>query len=55
MEGNEEVKEHYQTLARAVSQVPKHNVLLVIGDFNGCLGKDKAMYSYHENSNNNGN
>ena len=55
MEGKEEAEDHYQNLSRAINEVPKHNILLVIGDFNGHIGKDKGNFSYHEVTNKNGN
>ena len=33
-EGSEYVEEHYVNLANAINSVPKHNVLLILGDFN---------------------
>ena len=37
-----------------INSVPKHNMVLVIGDFNAHLGTDKAKYTYHKNTNTNG-
>ena len=54
VEGNEEAEEHYETLLDAIQSIPKHNVLLVLGDFNAHLGEDQARFSYHKNTNSNG-
>ena len=34
--------------------VPKHNLLVVLGDFNGHLDKNSMKFSYHGKSNKNG-
>ena len=47
-------EEHYNSLSGAINGIPKHNVVMVIGDSNGHLGKYKAMYSYHDATNSNG-
>ena len=49
VEGDDEAEQHYNQLSSAVKQVPKHNILIVLGDFNAHL-----KYSYHETSNANG-
>ena len=54
VEGNEGAEEHYEKLLAAIKDTPKHNVLLVIGDFNAHLGQDVAQYSYHKHTNSNG-
>ena len=54
IEGSEEAEEHYNQLAAAVETVPKHNVLVVMGDFNAHLGTNISKYSYHDSSNSNG-
>ena len=53
-EGSDDAEEHYTNLASAISTIPKHNVLLVLGDFNAHLGTDDVKYSYHKKSNTNG-
>ena len=55
VEGSPDAESHYENLSRAINEVPKHNVVLVIGDFNGHIGNDQAMYTYHQLSNTNGN
>ena len=53
-EGSQNAEEHYKNLLAAIHEIPKHNVLLVMGDFNAHLGKDVAKYTYHDQTNNNG-
>ena len=52
-EGDDEAEQHNQ-LSSAVKQVPKHNILIVLGDFNAHLEKNLAKHSYHETGNANG-
>ena len=54
VEGDIEAEEHYEQLAAVVKEVPKHNMLVVIGDFNTHLDKSIAKYSYHDSCNSNG-
>ena len=54
IEGSDEAEDHYESLLAATHSIPKHNVLLVIGDFNAHLGEDKVKCSYHKNTNSNG-
>ena len=45
----------YSDLSILIRQVPKHNVLIIEGDFNSHLGQnDSFKLSYHQNSNING-
>ena len=44
----------YSVLSSAISAVPAHNFLLILGDFNGRLGKDTVPFSCHEECNRNG-
>ena len=53
-EGSETSEEHYINLGNAIKLVPKHNILLVIGDFNAHIGVEDAKYTYHNNTNTNG-
>ena len=41
-EGNDESEENYSYLATATTAIPKHNIALVMGDFNAHLGADDA-------------
>ena len=45
--GNVEAEEHYSNLATAISTIPKHNLLLVIGNCNAHLGPTDVQYTYH--------
>ena len=60
---DEDVKESfYQQLKKAVSDIPSHNVLITLGDFNARIGRDEhqfnpivvGQYSFHDQSNENG-
>ena len=53
-EGSDNAIEHYSNLKNAINDIPKHNVILVVGDFNAHIGKESARFSYHENTNSNG-
>ena len=44
----------YSDLSSLIRQVPKHNVLLIGGDFNAQLGQNNFKQAYHINSNRNG-
>ena len=50
----EVVETFYGELNDTISQVPKHNLLLVGGDFNAQLGRQEHRYSYHAQNNRNG-
>ena len=52
----EEVEDFYQVLSSLVKEVPKHNVKIIGGDMNAKLSaKDINGYTYHKNTNRNGN
>ena len=54
-EGSNEAEVHYKNLLDATTTIPRHNVLLTIGDFNAHVGtNDTFKYTYHRNSNKNG-
>ena len=40
VKGNKEAEEHYANLSAAISEAPKHNLLMIMGDFNAHLGKE---------------
>ena len=44
VEGSPDAQERYNSLSGAINGIPKHNVLMVIGDFNGHLGKDSYVF-----------
>ena len=51
-----EVEQFYMKLASLTRQIPKHNMLVIGGDFNAQLGKiNNSKFSYHTNVNINGN
>ena len=50
----EEVEEFYNVLKGTIQDIPAHNFVAVIGDFNARLGPDDARYTYHESTNRNG-
>ena len=51
-----EVEQFYMELASLTIQIPKHNMLVIGGDFNAQLGKlNNSKFSYHTNANRNGN
>ena len=54
IEGSDMAEEHYSNLANTINSMPKHNIVLVMGDFNAHIGKEDAQYTYHEHTNNNG-
>ena len=54
VEGNPDAEAHYENLLGAIQEIPKHNVMLVIGDCNAHLGRNLARYTYHESTNKNG-
>ena len=53
-EGADNAEEHYQHLTDAVHTVPKHNMILIVGDCNAHTGSEDALFSFHETTNNNG-
>ena len=53
-EGSDTAEEHYNNLVTAISAVPKHNVLLVLGDCSAHLGEEAVKHTYHKRTNSNG-
>ena len=53
-EGSPDAEEHFNNLNEVTASIPKHNVLLVVGDFNGHIGKTHEQYTYHNTTNKNG-
>ncbi|KAK1883300.1 Craniofacial development protein 2 [Dissostichus eleginoides] len=51
---SEEVEKFYEDLATAVRDVPAHNFLAILGDFNARLGPEDAPNPYHDSTNRNG-
>ena len=54
VEGDEDAIDHYEQLSDITRTIPKHNVLLVIGDCNAHLGPEDTLYTFHQKTNNNG-
>ena len=51
-----EVEKFYYDLASVVRQIPKHNFLIIAGDFNSQIGKSSSTkFTFHDISNRNGN
>ncbi|KAJ8389317.1 hypothetical protein AAFF_G00121820 [Aldrovandia affinis] len=46
----EEVEKFYEDLATAVRDVPAHNFLAILGDFNARLGPEDARFPYHDST-----
>lgn len=51
---SEEMEKFYEDLATAVYDVPAHNFLAILGDFNARLGPEDVPFSYHDSTNCNG-
>ncbi|XP_072032828.1 uncharacterized protein [Amphiura filiformis] len=49
-----ESEEHYMVLGKSIKQVPAHNFLMVMGDFNARVGKEHYKFPYHDSTNRNG-
>ena len=52
--GSDESEEHYSNLATASTVIPKHNIVIVMRDFNAHLGAHDATYTFHSITNING-
>ena len=50
----EEVEEFYRDLRNTLQDVPAHNFLAIIGDFNARLGPEDAPFTFHVETNRNG-
>lgn len=50
----EEAESFYERLGEVIRDVPAHNFLTVLGDFNALLGPEDALYTYHKETNRNG-
>ena len=51
---NEEAEEFYGKLGEVVRSIPAHNFLAVLGDFNARLGPEDSKFTYHSETNRNG-
>lgn len=55
MSDETEVETFYEDLISVTRQVPKHNILIIAGDFNAHLGQlDGFRFAYHTQTNRNG-
>ena len=56
MSDEQDTERFYTDLTYFIRHIPKHNVLIIGGDFNAHLGKyDRYKYSLHRTTNRNGN
>ena len=53
--GKSDAEEHYERLSDITNNIPKHNIIISLGDFNAHLGHEKAKHTYHASTNKNGN
>ena len=51
---SEEVEKFFEDLETAVRDVPEHNFMAILGDFNARLGPEDAPFPYHDSTNRNG-
>ena len=51
---SEEMEKFYEDLTTAVHDVPAHNFLAILGDFNARIGPEDAPFPYHDSTNRNG-
>ena len=54
VEGKPDSEKHYKNIPTVAASIPKHNALLVIGDFNANIGKTHGKLTYHDSTNKNG-
>ncbi|XP_072017053.1 uncharacterized protein [Amphiura filiformis] len=54
VDNEDNIEAHYDNLRRAIDSIPAHNVLVIVGDFNGRVGTGDANYTYHDTTNRNG-
>ena len=56
MSDQEETERFYVDITSYTRHIPKHNVLVIGGDFNAHIGKENGYkYSFHKTTNRNGN
>ena len=55
-EGRNDAAEHYYQLTQATATIPKHNILLTVGDFNVHIGSHDTdnKFTFHQSTNTNG-
>ena len=49
-----EVEEFYKSLRGTLQDIPAHNFVTILGDFNARIGPEVAAHTYHEATNRNG-
>ncbi|XP_038053581.1 craniofacial development protein 2-like [Patiria miniata] len=49
-----DVEQFYLDLRAVAEQVPVHHFLTFLGDFNAWIGRDDALFTYHDETNRNG-
>ena len=49
-----DIDQFYNTLRSTLENVPAHNFLVILGDFNAKLGSNDAKFTFHANANRNG-
>ena len=49
-----EVEDFYETLSSTLQDVPAHNFLGILADFNARIGTEVAPYTFHDTTNRNG-
>ena len=54
VEGDEDAIDQYEQLSGITRTIPKHNVLLLIGDCNAHLGPEDALYTSYDKTDKNG-
>ncbi|XP_072022635.1 craniofacial development protein 2-like [Amphiura filiformis] len=54
VDNEDNIEAHYDNLRRTIDSNPAHNVLVIVGDFNGRVGTGDANYTYHDATNRNG-
>ena len=52
--GSDQAEDFFQTLGSVTNNIPKHNMVIAMGDFNSHIGRDIAKHTYHETTNSNG-
>ena len=52
-EGSDESEEYYFNPASATTAITKHNIVIVMGDFNAHLGADGATYTFRSSTKSN--
>ncbi|CAI9733581.1 Hypothetical predicted protein [Octopus vulgaris] len=54
MVGSKDAEEHYKAMTNVINEITKHHVNIECSDFNAYLGEDAVPYTFHTETNNNG-